>query len=182
MQLRSNQKTHVNQWVRKPLVEHLLEQGCWFNLSSVVMRRALAQERMNEDLRISEDYEFWVRLSRRHRFGCLLAQQIRYTLHDENISFEAAQTAADHAPRLIQALNVMRAYPALTQSQRALIDAQEAGILFDWAWRCRERGQWLQSARLHWQSLRRGRRGANLAALLKWPLLVAASGLRPRSS
>lgn len=149
---------------------HLLQYGCWFNLSSVVLRRAAAVEGMNEQLRISEDYEFWVRLSRRYRFGCLLNEQIRYTLHDENISFEAAGSAADHAPRLLQALQVMHDYPSMSAQQLALIDEQMAVILFDWAYRCRLSRQWRESARLHWCSLKLGRRQANAVALLKLPL------------
>ena len=151
---------------------HLLQYGCWFNLSSVVLRAPAARELMNEQLRISEDYEFWVRLSRRHRFGCLHREQIRYTLHDQNISFEAADSAADHAPRLLQALQIMREYSGLTAVQSGHIEAQMAGILFDWAYRCRLRRQWLEAARLHWRSLRLGHRGANVLALLKLPLLA----------
>jgi glycosyltransferase involved in cell wall biosynthesis len=158
---------------------HLLAYGCWFNLSTVVMRASAARELMNEQLRISEDYEFWVRLSRRHRFACLLQPQIRYTLHDENISFEADHQAAGHAPRLIQALQVMRGYPGMAASDLALIDRQMADILFDWAWRCRQAGNWRQAAGLHWQSLRRGRLLDNLLALAKLPLLALRRGSGP---
>lgn len=156
--------------------EHLLQQGCWFNLSSVVLRKHAASELMDERLRISEDYEFWARLARKHRFACLLAQQIRYTLHEDNLSFEAANSAADHAPRLLQALEVMRAYPGLSPRQVGLIDAQRADILFDWAYRCRLRRRWGDAARLHARSLRLGRVAGNLAALAKLPLLAMRPG------
>jgi GT2 family glycosyltransferase len=146
---------------------HLLEYGCWFNLSSVVLRRAGVAEGMNEQLRISEDYEFWVRLSRRMVFGCLKSEQIVYTLHDENISFEAAGSAADHAPRLLLALDIMGRYPGLSGLQRSLIDRQAAGVLFDWAYRCRLQHRWGEAARLHLRSARRGLRRANGVALLK---------------
>lgn len=149
---------------------HLLEFGCWFNLSTVVMRADAARQLMNEQLRISEDYEFWVRLARRHRFACLLQPQIRYTLHDDNISFEADHQVAGHAPRLIQALQVMRAYPEMAEQDLALIDAQIADILFDWAYRTRLQRSWRQAASLHWQSLQHGRRIDNLLALGKLPL------------
>lgn len=156
--------------------EHLLRHGCWFNLSSVVLRRRCVGSGMNESLRISEDYEFWVRLSRHHRFGCLPGEQIRYTLHDDNISFEAAGSTADHAPRLLQALDAMRAYDGLTRAQRHLIDEQAAGILFDWAYRCRLGRRFTEAAGLHWRSLRHGLRARNLWALAKLP----AQALRPR--
>jgi hypothetical protein len=149
---------------------HLLEYGCWFNLSTVVLRAHAARELMNETLRISEDYEFWVRLSRRHRFACLLQPQIRYTLHDDNISFEADHQTAGHAPRLLQPLQVMRDYPGLEAADRARLDRQMADVLFDWAWRCRQAGDWRLAASLHWRSLRRGRRGDNLRALAKLPI------------
>ena len=150
--------------------DHLLAQGCWFNLSSVVLRKEAATLLMNETLRISEDYEFWVRLSRRFRFACLKGQQIRYTLHDDNISFEAVKSSADHAPRLLTALEIMRAYPDLTRSQLRLIDDQRAGILFDWAYRCRMAGEWRQAASLLLRSLQLGMRVANITALAKLPV------------
>lgn len=156
--------------------EHLLRYGCWFNLSSVVMRRAAIGDGMNETLRISEDYEYWVRLARTKRFGCLLAPQIRYTLHADNISFEADSSAAAHAPRLLQALAVMRSYDGIGRGERALIDAQRSSILFDWAHRCRQRREWGESARLHWASLRAGQRTRNALALAKLPLSMV--GLR----
>ena len=82
---------------------HLLEHGCYFNLSTVVLRAAAARALMREELRIAEDYEFWVRLSRTHRFACLDRPQIRYTLHDDNISFESDGLAAQHAPSQLAA-------------------------------------------------------------------------------
>ncbi len=116
-----------------------------------------------------------MRLSRSHRFGCLLAEQIRYALHDDNISFEADASVEGHAPRLLLALETLRADARATPAQRALIDAQRAGILFDWAYRCRLRRRWREAAALHWRSLRLGRAAANLAALAKLPL----QALRP---
>lgn len=151
---------------------HLLRDGCWFNLSSVVLRLPAAQQLMNEQLRISEDYEFWVRLARQHRFACLLRPQIRYALHDDNISFEADHKAAGHAPKLIQALDIIRAYPDLRAADLALVDEQVAGILFDWAYRCRQRREWAEAAGLHLRALRRGQRLRNLAAIAKLPLLA----------
>lgn len=149
--------------------DHLLEYGCWFNLSTVVMRREAARRGMNEQLRISEDYEFWLRLSRDYRFACLHRAQIRYALHDDNISFEADQSIERHAPRLLQALDVIRAYPGLTRQQRAMIDRQRSEVLFVWGYRCRLHGDWRGAARLHWRSLRLGKVGKNLVALAKLP-------------
>lgn len=152
---------------------HLLQYGCWFNLSTVVLRRNAAAERMNEQLRISEDYEFWVRLARNHGFACLKQPQISYTLHDENISFEAAGSAAEHAPRLLQALRIIRDLPRLSSSEVGLIDDQMSEVLFDWAYRCQLRRQWIEAASLHLKSMLHGRRMKNLVALSKLPLRAA---------
>ena len=159
---------------------HLLQYGCWFNLSTVVLRAAAARELMNEELRISEDYEFWVRLSRRRRFACLHAAQIRYALHDENISFEAGDSTASNAPRLLQALGIMLSYPDLTKAQRGLIRGQMADVLFDWAYRSRQHRHFIAAARLHFESLAYGRLADNLLALLKLPMLAVSSGARAR--
>lgn len=145
----------------------LLAQGCWFNLSSVVLSGTAMQQRMREELRVSEDYEFWVRLARGHGFACLHRPQIEYSLGEDNISFESVREVQGHAPQLLQALAIMAAYPGLDTRHRQLIADQQAGILFDWAWRAGESSQPAQALALHLKSLRLGRRGANLAALAK---------------
>jgi glycosyltransferase involved in cell wall biosynthesis len=157
---------------------HLLEYGCWFNLSTVVMRADAARERMEESLRIAEDYEFWVRLARHRRFGCLHGPQIRYTLHEENISFAASETAEGNAPQLLRAYQLMLGYHGLTPAQRRLIEDRIATLLFEWAYRSKIHGLWLESASLHARSMRYGRIGANLFALVKLPLGLLAGGRR----
>lgn len=149
--------------------DHLLRFGCWFNLSTVVLRREAASLLMNDRLRISEDYEFWVRLARRYRFGCLLDEQIRYALHDDNISFETEADAAGNAPRLLLALDVIAGYDGLSRGQLALIRQQQADILFDWGYRVAGAGHWLHAVLLHWKSARYGNRVKNVAALAKLP-------------
>lgn len=157
---------------------HLLEYGCWFNLSTVVMRADAAREQMEESLRIAEDYEFWVRLARHRRFGCLHAPQIRYTLHEGNISFEASGAAEGNAPQLLRAYQLMLGYPGLIPVQRRLIEDRIATLLFEWAYRPKTHRLWLESARLHACSMRYGRIGANLFALAKLPLNLLAGGRR----
>ncbi len=147
--------------------EHLLEQGCWFNLSTVVLSPAAAAERMREDLRVAEDYEFWVRLSRHHGFACLKGEQIEYALGDDNISFESDAQVEGHAPQLLRAYGHLLAYEGLEPRQRRLVEDRIAGELFDWGWRARQRGLKAEALRLHARSWRHGRRWANLAAMLK---------------
>lgn len=157
--------------------DHLLALGCFFNLSTVALRREAARELMREELRVAEDYEFWVRLSRHHVFACLDRPQIRYTLHGDNISFEAAGSAVDNAPSLLAAYAIMRSYPSLAPRQRQLIDRHISGTLFDWAYRCRLHHQLAEAARLHLRSARFGLRASNGFALLK----LGVRAMLPRS-
>ncbi|MDS4022221.1 MAG: glycosyltransferase [Candidatus Competibacter sp.] len=158
---------------------HLLQYGCYFNLSTVVLRAGAARELMNEALRIAEDYEFWMRLSRTHRFACLNRPQIRYQLHSENISFEQADSAADNAPNLLAAYRIIRAYPALERKQIRLIEQNIAEVLFSWAYRCRKHRQLGEATRLHLRSFRFGKRRENAAALLKLLLVSLFPALEP---
>ncbi len=161
----------------------LLTQGCWFNLSSVVLAGTAARERMREELRVSEDYEFWVRLARQHGFACLHRPQIEYTLGDDNISFEADREVEGHAPQLLQALEIIANYEELSEQQRTQIAKRQAEILFDWAWRASESSRPHQAIGLHIRSLRFGCRAANAMALLKlFPKIVRAQfSARPQN-
>ena len=160
---------------------HLLQYGCWFNLSTVVLRRNLVGDGMNESLRVSEDYEYWTRLARRCRFACLKRPQIRYALHEDNVSFEADASVAGHAPRLLDALDIIRAYPALEREHLRLIDEQIAATLFAWAFRSREEGRYGESFRLHVRSMRSGMRFANAIACAKLPLVALLRAGRARA-
>lgn len=145
----------------------LLRHGCWFNLSSVVLAAAAAGQRMREELRVSEDYEFWARLSRRHGFACLHRPQIEYALGDDNISFEADRSVEGHSPQLLQALEILAGYEGLDAEQRQLLATSRAQVLFDWAWRAEGARRWQEARRLYRQSLRLGLRARNLSALAK---------------
>lgn len=157
---------------------HLLCYGCYFNLSTVVLRAGTVRgQLMSENLRVAEDYEFWVRLSRTHRFACLHQPQIRYALHEQNISFETDGSAAEHAPSQIAAFEIMLGYPGLDAAQVRQIRANIAEVLFNWAYRCRKHKRLGEALRLHLRSLRFGLRGANFAALLKLGLVGVLPGL-----
>lgn len=165
---------HADQHLRifcEDYFSHLLEFGCYFNLSTVVVRADAARMLMNEELRIAEDYEFWVRLARKVRFACLNRPQIRYLLHEQNISFENAASAADHAPSQIKAYQFMLAYEGLGSQQISLIHHNIAEVYFNWGYRCRLRRQLKDAVGCHWQSLRYGMRGANCLALAKLLIL-----------
>ncbi len=149
---------------------HLLEQGCYFNLSTVVLRAGAAQKLMNESLRIAEDYEFWVRLAREFGFACLKTPQIRYQLHEENISFESDGDPAGNAPMLLTAHNIILAYPDLSGREAAIVRRHISEIYFDWAYRCRSWGRLAGALKLHLQSMRYGLVLRNFWAMLKLPL------------
>ncbi len=146
---------------------HLLQYGCYFNLSTVVLRATVAKELMNEELRIAEDYEYWVRVSRSNRFACLERPQVLYMLHSDNISFEQA----DNAPSLLAAYEIMLTYPTLDKRQKRLIKNNVADVLFSWGYRCRKRWQLCEACHLHLRSLRFGKYRENVIALLKIALL-----------
>jgi len=161
---------------------HLLQFGCYFNLSSVVLRvESGVRPLMTEALRIAEDFEFWVRLARTRTYACLKQPQIRYQLHDDNISFEATATSADHAPMLLKAYGLMADYPNMGPRELAIVHGHMAQVLFDWAYRCRQRGEYTEALRQHMRSMRHGARLKNLMALAKLPLFALMS-LRSRSA
>lgn len=148
---------------------HLLDQGCWFNLSSVVMRAEAARMLMCEELRIAEDYEFWVRLSRKHSFGCLLNEQIRYALHDDNISFETEKDVAANSPQLLLAYEIIRKQVASDSRALRLVERNMAREYFDWGYRARKAGNYSTAFKLHAHSLRHGMAMSNLGAMFKLP-------------
>lgn len=155
--------------------EHLLRFGCFFNLSSVMLRSVAARMLINESLRIAEDYEFWVRLSREYVFACLRKPQIRYVVHEENISFEQAGMESNNAPDVIKALDFIGQYHGLTNSQRKLLREQKSRIFFDWAYNCRKQRRYLEAFRLHGHGLINGFRKKHLVAMGK---ALAASLVR----
>ncbi len=154
--------------------DYLLEHGCWFNLSTVVLRREAAKELMAPSLRIGEDFEFWVRLSRKYQFACLHNNQIRYILHDKNISFEASSSAADNAPQLLNAYRIMLDYNNLNKNQKRIIKDNIGSVLFDWAYRCRLRGQLINSAKLNIRAMKYNGIIKNLLSIAKLPFAFIA--------
>lgn len=149
---------------------HLLQYGCYFNLSTVALRVDAARALMNEELRIAEDYEFWVRLSRTYRFACLDRPQISYLLHDQNISFEEEASVAENAPSQLKAYQIMLDYADLKTEQSVLIREHMADVLFNWGYRCRQKRQFLEASRLHLRSMTFGKRKSNIVAILKTTL------------
>jgi len=158
---------------------HLLEHGCYFNLSTVVLRADAARQLMNESLRIAEDYEFWMRLARTVAFACLKTPQIVYRLHDGNVSFDDEADPAGHAPMLLRAWDIVQAWPDLERDVRRRVRRHVAQEYFDWAWRCGRQGRFAEAFRLHGKSMRHGLKGRNLLAMLK--LLCALPARRSRS-
>jgi glycosyltransferase involved in cell wall biosynthesis len=162
--------------------DHLLQYGCFFNLSTVVLRRQNPMPLMSDRLRIAEDYEYWVRLSRSTKFACLRRAQIRYLLHDQNISFEASHTAAEHAPSELSALELIYSYPNLNRYQQSLLKDKMSEVLINWAYRCMRRGHWGDSFKLHLRGMQLGRRRTHMLALLKLPLHVVLHSISGKAA
>ena len=136
-----------------------------------------ARRLMTESLRIAEDFEFWVRLSREFRFASLKAPQILYRLHASNISFDSAGDPAGNAPMLIHAYSLMLGYPGLQPWDRRRLRSHVASAYFDWAYRCRISGRFREAVSFHLRSASFGLVAANVLALAKLPLaaLIGAS-------
>ncbi|MDR3212622.1 MAG: glycosyltransferase [Azoarcus sp.] len=171
-----------NAWVLGPgFFSHLLEEGCYFNPSTVALRADAARQLMAESLRIGEDYEFWTRLARTCVFACLKTPQIVCRFHADNPSQGVRTDPARNAPMLLHAYNLMLAYPDLTAVDRRRIRARIAQEYFDWAWRCGRDGAIFTALMLNLKSLRHGLMLRNLAAILKLPLTWRKSQRSPRT-
>lgn len=160
--------------------EHLIRHGCFFNLSSVVFRTGAIQERMNEGLRLAEDYEFWMRLARSHAFGCLKAPQIVYRVHEENVSLTGDSGDDAHSSALLNAYRAVFGYPDLPGSLRRLLRERMAEVLFDWGYHARKSGHHAEAIAHHLGSLAKGRRVRNVAALVKIALEMGLAAGRVR--
>lgn len=156
-------------------LEHLVRYGCFFNLSSVMTRTAAVRERMNEHLRIAEDYEYWMRLACSHAFACLVSPQIVYRVHDQNVSLAGDSSDDDHSSALLRAYEAVLGYPGLPARLRRLVHARMAEVLFDWGYHARRAGRPATAVAHHLASFGKGMRLRNLAALLK---IGVESGLR----
>jgi len=160
--------------------EHLIGQGCFFNLSSVAFRTAAVSDLMNERLRIAEDYEFWMRLSTTHLFACLKAPQIIYRVHGENVSLAGESSDAAHSSALLHAYTEVLGYERVPANLRRLVRARMAQVLFDWGFHARMAGRYSEAIRHHLGSLAKGMRRRNLAALAKIGLEMSLGANRLR--
>lgn len=162
-------------------LEHLIRYGCFFNLSSVAIRTAAVPERMNERLRIAEDYEYWMRLAYSHAFACLVSPQIVYRVHDQNVSLAGDSSDDDHSSSLIRAYEAILECPDLSLRLRRVVHARMAQVLFDWGYHARRVGHPAAAVAHHLASFGKGMRLRNIAALIKTILEMSLGSSRKRN-
>lgn len=158
--------------------EHLIRYGCFFNLSSVVFRTSAISGRMNEQLTMAEDYEFWMRLAMYHRFACMKSAQIVYRVHDGNVSLAGESADDAHSLALIRAYEEVLGYVELPASARRIVHARMAEVLFDWGYHARGSGRHSAAISHHLASFAKGMRVRNLVALVKIGLEMSLANSR----
>ncbi len=124
----------------KFLFDEILEKGCFFNLSTVVMRRTIIDSGFfqNEKLFGPEDYEYWQRISNYFKFAFIKKPQIIYNLHKENISyFSSEKNTKKHFNEfneLLKCYKVMLNYPFINKYQQKKIKKNIAYHYFNYGY------------------------------------------------
>ncbi|MCM8760794.1 MAG: glycosyltransferase family 2 protein [Candidatus Omnitrophica bacterium] len=134
------------------LFKFMLKEGCFFNLSSVVMRREIIDRGffMDESLEQGEDMEYWQRLSRFFKFAYLKKNQIKYLMHADNISIPRDEESADRLlNQRLKMYGVMLHYDYIDRQDRAVINRNIAKVLFDHGYMKKNRGK-LQEAKTYY--------------------------------
>ena len=146
---------------------HLLETGCYFGLCSVVMRTEAAQQLMNENLGSSEDYEFWLRMSRILVFACLKEPQVCVRRNGENLSTEDPERVTKNH---LLACRLVLTYKDLSSVEKKLINKRIANASFDLAFCYTRNGCSIKALGYNIQSIRYGLIWHNLFAIAKLPI------------
>lgn len=123
------------------LFDYMLKAGCFFNISSVVMRRAVIDRQffMNETIGSTADMEYWQRLSYYFKFLYLKNAQIVYHLHGDNMSFVRSEEGRDRATdEMIETYRIMLAYEFLTPAQKSAIARNMADKYFGYGYHKRQ--------------------------------------------
>jgi len=122
----------------RPLFDAMLRHGCFFNISSVVMKRAVIDEGflMDEDFANAADYEYWLRLSAFFRFLYLPSVQIHYFLSDDSMSFDnTTEKTARNFDELVALYRKAARYPFTQSAHKRIIRRAIAQEYFDYAYR-----------------------------------------------
>jgi glycosyltransferase involved in cell wall biosynthesis len=101
----------------------LLRGTCLYHPTVMLRRAALGDERYSAEYIHAEDYDLWLRLSRRHRLDNLPQSLLLHRRHGQSVSARHLETQLDSAARSLRG-HVQECYGlALTPGQaRALLD------------------------------------------------------------
>ncbi len=101
----------------------LLRGTCLYHPTVMLRRAALGDERYAADYIHAEDYDLWLRLSRRHRLDNLPQSLLLHRRHGQSVSARHLETQLDSAARSLRKHVQQRYGLALTPGQaRALLD------------------------------------------------------------
>lgn len=106
------------------ILNNLIEDGCFLNPSAAMIKKDVVRNTgfFNENLWNGNDYEYWIRVSRRNKFGYLKKLQTTHVLHGENmsISFKKGTFTKEKSVILnhIKMFKVIRSNSFLTKKQK----------------------------------------------------------------
>lgn len=101
----------------------LLRGTCLYHPTVMLRRTALGDERYSAQFLHAEDYDLWLRLSRRHRLDNLPQSLLLHRRHGQSVSARHLETQLDSAARSLRGHVQERYGLALTPGQaRALLD------------------------------------------------------------
>ena len=101
----------------------LLRGTCLYHPTVMLRRAALGDERYSAQFIHAEDYDLWLRLSRRHRLDNLPQSLLLHRRHGQSVSARHLETQLDSAARSLRGHVQERYGLALTPGQaRALLD------------------------------------------------------------
>lgn len=101
----------------------LLRGTCLYHPTVMLRRAALGDERYSAQFLHAEDYDLWLRLSRRHRLDNLPQSLLLHRRHGQSVSARHLETQLDSAARSLRGHVQERFGLALTPGQaRALLD------------------------------------------------------------
>lgn len=149
--------------------DHLL-QSCFVNGSTVMARRSALMEAglFNESLRCAEDYDLWLRVSRRHQFWFVPEPLAFYERQAESLTRNDAVMAASQ----IAVLEPILA-ERLSATQHSGAKKHLASAYFSLSYATRERDA-REAVSLAWRSWRNNPRRLASVKLLAGSLLAAA--------
>jgi len=167
------------------IFKFMLREGCFFNLPSVVMKREIADKEflMREDIFHIHDLEYWQRVSRYYKFAYLKNDQIKYSIHGENISIPyTKEHAADILSEELKSYHIMSNYNFLEPDDKIIINKNIARVHFEQGYKKRKARNYKEAQKSYIKSLYFNFSLLTVKAYLAAILLRAWSALFRRGS